>query len=133
MTAMPSDAPTAPSHNAANVISIFSDNYTDISLNNLLADWDQSAGRSTKTIAANTLIELTQFDYQGIEFQANKQTLYSSASLHFDYWTSNVSSFRFFLIADNGSVSEFLTRSTQPYKIVGRALMLPCLTSLMRE
>lgn len=80
-------APTPPARDAADVISIFSDAYTNINVDTFSADFDDStiedvmiAGNATK------LIDFTNFI--GIDFQSNRQDASTMTHFHMDFWTS---------------------------------------------
>ena len=96
-----SPAPT-PSEDAANVISIFSDAYTNLDGTNLNPDWGQGTATSEVSIAGNNTLQMLGLDYQGIEF-AGSQDVSSMENLHIDVYTANSTAFNVFLIS-NGPV-----------------------------
>lgn len=87
------NAPTPPSRQAIDVISIFSDTYNNISDANYNPDWQQS-GLSFANVAfqpagsGNAVLAYTNFNYQGIEF-SSVQDLTAMEFLHLDIWTVN--------------------------------------------
>ena len=108
----PSDAPVAPTVAASSVTSIFSDAYTDISGVTLNPSWRQAGVGTSTVFASNNVFELSNLNYQGVDFSANKQDVSDLSTLHFDYWTPSsaakvVSQFQFFLISDDGTKAEF--------------------------
>ena len=81
-------APTQPLRDAADVISIFSNAYDDITVDTFSADFDDSsiedvmiAGNPTKLIDFNNFI--------GIDFQSNKQDASEMTHFHMDFWTKS--------------------------------------------
>ena len=82
------DAPT-PTHPAADVISIYSDAYTNINVTNFNPFWNQSgavnAAYDPTGNGTNTLLAYTNFNYQGTEFDA--QDASAMENLHVDVWT----------------------------------------------
>jgi hypothetical protein len=83
----PTDAPPAPTADAADATSLFSDAYTDIA-----ATWNPAWGQSTVVedvvIADNNVKKYSNFTFSGIEPAA---TINGSAMTYFtiDYWTSD--------------------------------------------
>ena len=90
--ASPATGPTAPpARDADDVISIFSDTYTNITVTNYNPDWEQSGYSNANTSYdpgdGNTLLAYPNFNYQGIDFEANTQDASSMEYLHLDLWT----------------------------------------------
>ena len=87
------DAPTPPTRDAADVISIFSDSYTDISGTNYTSNWNADQGTQVNVAydptsgGTNTAIQYSQFDYQGIIFGAPFPDASEMENLHIDVWT----------------------------------------------
>lgn len=81
-------APT-PTHPAADVISIYSDAYTNINVTNFNPGWGQSgavnAAYDPTGNGTNTELAYTNFNYQGTEFDA--QDASAMENLHVDVWT----------------------------------------------
>ena len=76
-------APLGPTNNAADptplaadVISIFSDTYTDVSGSDFNPNWGQSGHGSVNASfdpgTGNTVLAYTNFDYQGVQFGSNQ-------------------------------------------------------------
>ncbi len=84
-------APTAPasappSRNASDVISIFSDAYTDVTLDELPTGWSSSGFEAT-TVNNDNVWKLTSLDFLGIVTNyANGIDVSSMEKLHIDYW-----------------------------------------------
>ena len=87
------NAPTPPDRENADVISIFSDSFINISGANYNPYWEQSGFASANTAfqptgSGNEVLAYTNFSYQGIEFNS-VQNLSSMEFLHVDVWTVN--------------------------------------------
>jgi hypothetical protein len=92
MTAAPT--PTVP---AANVISLFSDAYTNVAGTDWFPNWGQSTAVSDVSIAGNTTKLFANLNYQGVQF-ANPVSAAGMSFLHMDIWTPNCTAFKVFLI-----------------------------------
>ena len=97
----PTNAPTVPTENAANVISIFSEAYTSTPGVNLNPGWGQSTVVTTESIASNSVLKLASFNYQGIDFDANRINVSSKTHLHVDIWSGTATSVAVSLIGPN--------------------------------
>ena len=88
----PSDAPATPSEAAADVISIFSDAYTDVA-----ATWNPNWGQSTtvtdEVIASNNVKKYKSFNFSGIEPSATID-VNSHSSIKLDYWTADAATIK---------------------------------------
>ena len=93
----PSIAAPTPTINAANVISVFSDAYTNIAAN-LNPNWGQATAVTQVPIAGNNTLRYGGLNYQGIEF-ATPQNLSSMTNLHLDYYSANSTSLKVYLIS----------------------------------
>ena len=93
LTAAP--GPTVPS---GNVISIFSDAYSNVSGTDFNPNWGQATQVSTVNIAGNNTLKYSGLNYQGTQLAAN-QDVSGMGFLHLDYWTSNSSALNLFLIS----------------------------------
>ncbi|CAM1365799.1 surface glycan-binding lipoprotein precursor [Tenacibaculum litopenaei] len=85
-------APTPPSRNAADVISIYSSVYTDVSGTNTFPDWGQGGqGSSWKEFDLNgdKMLQYINLSYQGIQF-GSRQDVSGMEFLHLDVWTADV-------------------------------------------
>lgn len=90
------NAPT-PTLDAADVISIYSDSYSDITGTNFNPVWGQSTAVNTAYDPTgegnNTVIEYSNFNYQGTEFPSTDMSGMTHA--HFDIWTANEATIQF--------------------------------------
>ncbi|MGB3991282.1 MAG: hypothetical protein WBK89_01020, partial [Flavobacteriaceae bacterium] len=94
----PEAGPEAPTAAAEDVLSIFSDSYTDVEGTNFNPDWGQSTQVTTEVLADNSVLKYTNLNYQGTEFTAQDVSAYSS--IHIDYWSADQTTVDFFLISN---------------------------------
>ncbi len=95
---VPTTAAPTPTVPAANVVSVFSDAYTNIAGTNLNPNWGQSTVVSQVAIAGNNTLKYAGLNYQGIEL-GSSQNVSSKTYLHLDYYTSNSTSLKVYLIS----------------------------------
>ena len=96
----PTDAPSAPTASAADVISLFSEAYTDVPDTNWTPNWGQSTVSSLETIAGNEVRKYTNLNYIGVELDAAQyQDVSGFEKIHFDYWTADASDLSLSLIS----------------------------------
>ncbi len=83
----PTDVPIAPTANAADVISIYSDAYTDVATKPWNPNWGQNASLAFDSIVDNEVAVYTNLDFTGIEPTA---TIDLTNYTHFNvsYWTA---------------------------------------------
>ena len=105
----PPTAPLAaapnPTRPAPNVISLFSNVYTDVAGTDWFPNWGQSTVVTDVQIAGNTTKKYENLNYQGIQF-ASPINASSMEKLHFDLWTGNCNSFDVYLINTSPSTIE---------------------------
>ena len=94
----PTDAPEAPTAPANQVLSIFSNAYTDIEGTNFNPNWNQSTVVSIENIANNDVLKYAGLNYQGTQF-ASPLDVSGKTKLHLDYFTGNATVLKFFLIS----------------------------------
>ena len=86
----PSSAPTGPaptpSHMADSVISLFSDAYTDVTVDTWSATWDQADVEDVE-IGGNPTKKYTNLVFAGIEFTAQTVDASEMTHFHMDVWT----------------------------------------------
>lgn len=82
----PSTAAPTPSYPASDVVSLFSDPYTDVTVDTWSAGWDMADVADT-TIAGDNTKKYSNLSYAGIEFTSS--TIDASGMTHFrmDIWT----------------------------------------------
>jgi hypothetical protein len=100
---MPAEAAPTPTQLAENVISMFSDPYTDVEVDTWLTDWS-SAVLEEVEIQANPTKKYSDLDFAGIETVNSPIDLESAGMLYFhiDFWTSNSTAFRIKLVDFGG-------------------------------
>ncbi len=91
-------APTPPVRNPIDVISAFSDAYTNFTVGNWNPNWGQSTIATDEIIATNPTKKLANLNYQGVEFGSNINVS-QMTKLHIDVWTANVSEFKVSVIS----------------------------------
>jgi len=97
----PTTAPTAPTATAVDVISLFSDEYTDVA-----ATWNPGWGQSTvveeETIAGNPLKKYSSFTFSGVEPTGGTIDASAMTHINIDYWTSDATELKIKLVDYNG-------------------------------
>ena len=87
MAQVPTDAPTAPTANQDDVISIYSETYTDVATKPWNPSWGNIATLTFETIAGNEVAVYNNLDFTGIEPTATFDiTNYSHFNI--SYWTT---------------------------------------------
>ena len=100
----PTAAAPTPTLAAANVISMFSDAYTDVPVDTWKTSWSAS-NYEEKAVAGNATKYYSNLDFVGIETVSNQIDASSMTHFHLDYWTGNATVFRVKLVdfgADGG-------------------------------
>ncbi|MEL6924549.1 MAG: hypothetical protein AAFO94_10920, partial [Bacteroidota bacterium] len=100
--AAPEEAAPTPDLEAVDVISIFSDAYTDVEGTDFNPDWGQATVVSQVDIAGNNTLLYAGLNYQGTQLAAALDVS-GMTHLHLDYWTDNSTALNAFLIS-NGPV-----------------------------
>ncbi|MEX0289143.1 MAG: hypothetical protein AB3N14_08510, partial [Flavobacteriaceae bacterium] len=95
---MPSDAAPAPTRPEMDVISIYSDAYTDVAGTDLNPDWGQGTVVTGEMINGNNTLLYSGLDFQGIQL-GSSQDVSGMDFLHLDFWTDNSSSLNVYLIS----------------------------------
>jgi len=98
----PTDAPAAPTAAATDVISIYSDAYTNIAPVDTNPNWGQATVTTEESIAGNSVLKMAGLNYQGIAWDDNKQNVSCFESLHVDYWTADATAFQVYAIGSLG-------------------------------
>jgi hypothetical protein len=94
----PTTAAPVPTRPAANVLSLFSDSYTNIAGTNFNPNWGQTTVVTQTPIAGNNTLRYANFNYQGIELAVN-QNVSTFTNFHIDYFSANAGTLRIFLIS----------------------------------
>ncbi|WP_396141566.1 Ig-like domain-containing protein, partial [Flavobacterium sp.] len=91
-----SSAPT-PTKAAEDVISVYSNAYTDLAGTEFYPNWGQSTQFAVFSASGNSTLRYSNLNYQGNQF-APAINASSMQNLHIDIWTPNCTSFQLFLI-----------------------------------
>lgn len=91
-------SPNPPARDASDVISVFSDSYSNLTETNFNPFWGQATKVSTENIDENNILRYEDFNYQGIEFSA-AQDVSGMDYVHIDLWTSNATAVSVYLIS----------------------------------
>lgn len=95
---VPTSAAPVPTFPAADVISIFSDSYSNLAGTNLNPAWGQATIVSQPQIAGNTTLLYSGLNFQGTQLASN-QDVSAMNFLHLDYYSGNSTSLKVFLIS----------------------------------
>ena len=80
-------APTPPAREAADVVSLFSDAYTDVTLTELPTDWSDVTTFEATTVASDNVWKLSGLEFLGMVTNYDTGIDVSSMEkLHIDYW-----------------------------------------------
>ncbi len=104
-------APVPATRAASNVISLFSDTYTNVAGINWFPNWGQTTVVSDVVIAGNTTKLYSNFNYEGVQF-AGSVDASSMDSIHVDIWTADCTAFDVFLINTSPATVEQSVRVT---------------------
>ena len=89
----PTEAAPTPTTNAADVISIFSDAYTNITVNEWNPGWGQTTTLTNVDFGGNNVLLYQALNYTGIVTDYDNPTdLSGKTYVHFDYWTNDATS-----------------------------------------
>ncbi|MCB9284712.1 MAG: hypothetical protein H6563_11605 [Lewinellaceae bacterium] len=97
-TTGPAVAAPVPTQDPADVISIFSDAYTNVAGTDFFPNWGQATVVSQLLIDGNNTLLYSGLNYQGIQLGAN-QDVSGMTHLHLDYWTENSTALNLYLIS----------------------------------
>ena len=96
-SAPPSGAAPTPTDPAGEVISLFSDAYTNVPVDTWSATWD-NADVADVQIAGNAVKKYTNLVFAGIEFTSNPVNASDKGFLHMDVWVQDASSLKIKLV-----------------------------------
>ena len=100
----PTTVPPIPSHLQANVISIYTEVYNNLPGSNFTPNWGQSTSVTVNYMAAgNATLKYENLNYQGTEYMNQNVSLFDF--LHVDFWTSNSTDLKFYLISPGAETS----------------------------
>ncbi len=95
---VPAVAAPNPTCDAANVISMFSDAYTDVPVDTWLTVWSSASGGGITPIAGNDTRQYGSVDFLGIETVNNQIDASGMEAFNIDVWTPNMTTFRVKLV-----------------------------------
>ena len=84
--AEPTEAAPTPTHAASNVVSLFSDAYTDATVDTWSASWDQADVEDVQ-VAGDNVKKYTNLVFAGIEFTSATVDASAATHFHIDVWT----------------------------------------------
>ena len=93
----PTTAAPTPTRPQANVISMFSNAYTDLLGTNWNPNWSQSTVYTEVSVAGNATKKYANLNYQGAE-PASPINATSATFLHVDFWAASATNFRIKLV-----------------------------------
>ena len=88
----PSVAAPTPTQDAGNVISLFSDAYTDVPVDTWKTDWS-AANFEDVTVAGNPTKKYSQLDFVGVETVANQLDITEMTNFRMDVWSADFTFF----------------------------------------
>lgn len=94
----PTTAAPSPTVPAGNVISVFSNVYTNIPGTDLNPNWGQATVVTQVPIQGNNTLKYAGLNYQGIQL-GSAQNVSTKNFLHLDFWSANSSSLKVYLIS----------------------------------
>ncbi|CAM1371635.1 immunoglobulin-like domain-containing protein [Tenacibaculum xiamenense] len=97
-TAPTEGAPAPPTRDAADVVSLFSDAYTNVSGTDFNPNWGQATVVTQEDIAGNNTLKYAGLNYQGMQI-GSAQDVSGMTHLHIDYWTINSTALNAFIIS----------------------------------
>ncbi len=95
---VPATAAPTPTTPAANVISVFSNAYTNVAGSDLNPNWGQATVTTQVSIAGNNTLKYAGLNYQGLQL-GSAQNVASKNFLHLDYYSANSTSLKVYLIS----------------------------------
>jgi hypothetical protein len=94
----PTTAAPVPAYSAANVISVFSDSYTNITGTDLNPPWGQATVVTQVPVAGNNTLKYKGLNYQGIQL-GSPQNVSAMSFVHLDFWSANSTALNVYLIS----------------------------------
>jgi hypothetical protein len=104
-------APTPPARQPSDVISIFSDAYTNLPGTKIGKNWGEATTASNIVIGSDSIKKLVTFNYQGIVL-ANPVNMTGFEKVHIDFFKTDQEQLKFSIInVGGGDVTKLLTIS----------------------
>jgi hypothetical protein len=128
----PTTAAPAPTYAAGDVISLFSNNYTNVPVDRWSTDWDQTDVADV-VIAGSDMKQYTNLTFAGIEFlNANRINATTMTHFRMDIWTPDASAapnaFKIKLV-DIGADAAFGGGDDREHELTFEAITTPALTT----
>jgi len=108
------NAPSPSTRDAIDVISIFSDKYTDVADSDFYPNWGQSTQYNLFELDGEEILQYSNLNYQGIDIGSEIDAS-SMETLHIDVWTTDATSIDIYPLP-NGVVPEderFVTKTLE--------------------
>ncbi len=103
----PSTVPPVPTHAEEDVISVYSDQYSNLAGTNFNPWWGQQTIVTVNyVVAGNNTLRYQNLNYQGTEFTSQNVSDYDF--LHVDFWTSNSTDLGIYLISPGPLEKEYV-------------------------
>ncbi|MCX6208233.1 MAG: hypothetical protein NTZ59_01725, partial [Bacteroidetes bacterium] len=102
LIAQPNISAPTPTRASADVISVFSDAYTNISGTNFNPNWGQGTQVSDTAVSGNNIKKYGNLDYQGTQL-GSRVNASSMENLHFDIWTPNGTQIQIFMVNEGNT------------------------------
>ncbi len=106
----------APTEPAANVISVYSDTYTNITGVNINPNWGQATVTTEIVILGEKVIKMAGLNYQGIDFAGNAQNVSGKTKLHVDIYSVVATDIKIFVISSGKENSVTVTTEAGVWK-----------------
>jgi hypothetical protein len=103
---VPNVAAPIPTKPASDVLSIFSDTYTNLAGSDFNPNWGQNTVVTQTPIAGNNTLRYSNLNYQGLQL-ASPQNVASYSSLHLDFYSTNSTSLKVYLINQGGAETPY--------------------------
>jgi hypothetical protein len=94
----PTESPVPPAREPADVLSVFSDAYTNVAGTDFNPNWSQSTVVTTVKAGGNDVLKYASFNYQGTQF-ASPLNVSGMEKIHLNMWTGDATTVNFFLIS----------------------------------
>ena len=102
----PTEGPTAPTAGAADVVSIFSDSYTDVTVDTWQTGWSNVGAYEEVDLGGNTVKKYSDLTFVGIETVSAQVDASGMTHFNLDMWSANATEFKIKLV-DFGATGGF--------------------------
>jgi hypothetical protein len=96
-------APTPPTRADVDVISMFSEKYTQTTIDMFVTDWSALSLQEEVAIDGNKTLVYRELNYAGIITEASPMNAANMEYFHFDVWSTNVTTFKTKFVDFNGT------------------------------